>query len=95
LCPKSINYDQKTELGAGERIPIFFFKSPPLRAVIAPTQVKISSTSKTCDKSDVLRFINPLNIGLLFGLILVQIWSIQEDIPLNNRLFWETLNHQS
>ena len=42
----------KTELGAGERIPIFFFKSPPLRAVIVSDKVKISSISKTCDMSD-------------------------------------------
>jgi hypothetical protein len=41
---------------------VFFSKSPQLRAVISLTQVKISTTSKTCDKSDILRVINPLNI---------------------------------
>jgi hypothetical protein len=45
-------FDKKTELGAEERIPIFFFKSPPLRVVISSDKTKISSTSKTCDMSD-------------------------------------------
>ena len=30
-CPKNAYYDKKTELGAEERIPIFFSESPPFR----------------------------------------------------------------
>ncbi len=48
---KISHYDKKTELGAEERIPVFFSESPPLRAVISSDQVKISSTSKTRDMS--------------------------------------------
>jgi hypothetical protein len=48
-----ILFDKKTEPGAEERIPIFFFESLPLRAVIASDKTKISSTSKTCDMSDI------------------------------------------
>ena len=40
------------ELNRRSQIPIFFFKSPPLRAVIASDKTKISSISKTCDMSD-------------------------------------------
>ena len=33
-------------------VPVFFSESPLLRAVISSGQVKTSSTSKTCGKSD-------------------------------------------
>jgi len=53
---KTIDFDKKTELGAEERIPIFFFKSPPLRAVIASDKTKISFISKICDMSDMSKW---------------------------------------
>jgi len=49
MCLKSAGFDKKTELGEEEMIPIFFSESPSLRAC---AQVKIPSTSKTCDMSD-------------------------------------------
>ena len=42
----------EAKLGAEEKIPVLFFGSKAFKAVISSGQVKISSTSKTCDKSD-------------------------------------------
>ena len=49
-CLKDIDFNKHTDIGAEERVP--FSDSPALRPAIASIQVKISSTSKTCDKSD-------------------------------------------
>ena len=68
----------------------FSFTSQVLiqKVVICCFDMKVSRYGKTCDMSD----IQPHECWFLiyFGLILVNLRSIQADIPLNNRLFRKT-----